>query len=164
MSGDADPNYGYRNGIPLYTVSSRLFALLSANDIAPFYQIGYEASVVMTSAYYDALYSPGGLTFIEGDNVAVTENDDKIVYAGEGDNDDKDGQPPVWVRNLIRLESDISFDLRQHHIVQYRAICGPGLNNAFIASYKCHPWIHPYMQFYIKETRERTGTDITTKV
>ena len=172
LSGDADPNYDYRNGIPMYTVSvsSRLFALLSANDIAPFYQIGYEASKVMTSAYYDALYSEHKCSFIEGDNVAVTENDDKIVYAGEGDDDDEDGQPPKWVRDLIRLESVISFDLRQHHLVQYRALCGPNalcgpdLHKDLIASYKRHPWIHPYMRFYIKETAERTGTDITTKV
>jgi hypothetical protein len=61
VSGDAEPNYEYRNGIPMYTVSSRLFALLSA-DIAPFYQIGYEASVSMTSAYYDALYNENKLS------------------------------------------------------------------------------------------------------
>jgi hypothetical protein len=164
MSEDAEPNYEYRNGIPMYTVSSRLFALLSS-DIAPFYQIGYEASVLMTSTYYDALYSEHKCSFNEGDNVAVTENDDKIVYAGEGDDGDEDGQPPRWVRDLIRLESDISLDLRQHHLEQYQALCGPGLNNALIASYKRHPWIHPYMRFYIKETGDKTGKDIiTTKV
>jgi hypothetical protein len=164
MTEDAEPNYEYRNGIPMYTVSARLFALLSAIDIAPFYHIGYEASLLMTSAYYDALYKGHESSFNEGDNVAVTDNDDKIVYAGEGDDDDEDGQAPKWVRDLIRLESDISFDLRQHHLVQYRALCGPGLNKALIASYKRHPWIHPYMRFYIKETGERTGIDITTKV
>ena len=165
MSGDAEPNYGYLNGVPMYSVSPRLFALLSASDVAPFDQIGFDASVLMTSAYYDALYNGHtSCSFVEGDDVAITENDDKIVYAGDGDDDGEDGQPPKWVRDLAMLESDISFDLRQDHLVQYRGICGPGLNKALIASYKRHPWVHPYMRFYIKETGGMTGGDTTAKV